>query len=567
MTDHPLSNDINEAPAVSAEQPIEPFAQISMPTSEADTVDAVAPEVPVAAVTEDSAPFDEPAVPFDEPAVPFDEPAVPFDEPVVSFDEPVVPAAPATAPSAAEEAPAVPTAQIPPAEPAAPTAPSVTQAPPVTQFTPPAAQEPQPRPTVPTQSPYASKPLPYAGNSAQRQTAKPPKKKSHLGLKLAAIVLVCTLLGSVFGGAIVGCYFEFFKNDSAQAQKPTQYRPGASSISNNQQTTVPTTTLAQLYSTAVPSIVGITNQYTTYSYFGQSSTSTATGTGFIISEDGEILTNYHVVEGAQQLSVTMYDGAVFEAKVLGYEAESDVALLKINVEGLTPVALGNSDVLAVGEQIAAIGNPLGELTYTMTVGYVSAKGRAVYTDEKPINMMQIDAAINSGNSGGPLFNLAGEVVGITTAKYSGSSNGSATIEGIGFAIPINDVLFILDDLREYGSVQNRAYIGVTITNSIAGGDIPQGALVQSVTRNSCGDKAGLRVSDIIVAVGETTVTSIDTLYQALRPYRAGDTVTMTVFRSGETVELTITFDAAPGESVEEPTEEPSYEFPWDYFFP
>ena len=432
-----------------------------------------------------------------------------------------------------------------------------------------------PRPTAekPTAAPTSEMP------SGPRPTARPTAKKAKskgMGWRIALIALCCSLLGSALGGGLVGYYMsqkddtpakqtEQKEPQSGQLQEPSVQTPqnDQPQSSSQQQTTNPgnTSSLAQIYDNCVPSIVGVTNQYTTYDYFGQPSTSGATGTGFIISEDGEILTNYHVVENAEKLTITMHNGKEYPAELLGYEAESDVALLKIDVEGLQAVKLGDSDALAVGDQVAAIGNPLGELTYTMTVGYVSAKSRAVYTDEMPITMMQIDAAINSGNSGGPLFNLAGEVVGITTAKYSGSINGSAEIEGIGFAIPINDALSIVDDLRQYGSVKNRAYIGVTVTNSQAGGDIPAGALVQSIEKNSSGEKAGLRVSDIITAVGSSTVTDIDTLYSALRPYRAGDTVEITVFRSGETKTLTITFDATPGSETTDETPE-DFDFPW-----
>ncbi len=501
--------------------------------------------------------FTAPVEPTPEPQ--FTAPIQPTEEP--AFTAPVEPApAPAfTEPQPTYTAPYTPTYQPP-------------------QFRAPYGYDPytgKPNPRPQAYSPYTGAP------AAPKQSATPParkpkkeKKSGALGWKVALIGLCFALLGSVLGGVAVGLYFDHKESEStqqvlqpsAQTQKTTEPTTNKSNSVNTQAAT----TLANLYNEAVPSIVGVTNQYTTYNYFGQGSVSTGTGTGFIISSDGEILTNFHVIENAEVLTITMYDGTEYPAKVLGYEAESDVALLKIEAEGLTPVTLGDSDALYVGEQIAAIGNPLGELTYTMTVGYVSAKGRAVYTDEMPINMMQIDAAINPGNSGGPLFNLDGEVVGITTAKYSGTVSGSATIEGIGFAIPINDVLTIVDDLREYGSVQNRAYIGVTVSNSAAAGEIPAGALVQSIEKGSSGDKAGLRVSDIITSVGDTAVYGVDTLYQALRPYRGGDTVEITVFRSGETLTLTITFDSTPSSSEDaevEATEEYSYGFPWDYMFP
>ncbi len=373
-------------------------------------------------------------------------------------------------------------------------------------------------------------------------------------------------MGGAVGGAAVGLYFAD-RNDTAQ----TVVTSGQTVV---QQTNNPPVTqivnegdpisMTQLYQQSVPSIVGITNETTAY-YYGQPYASTSTGTGFIITSDGEILTNYHVIAQADTLTVTLSDGSEYEAAVLGYEEESDVALIKINADGLTPLTIGDSDALLVGEQVAAIGNPLGELTYTMTVGYLSAKSRAVYTEERPINMMQIDAAINPGNSGGPLFNVYGQVVGITTAKYTTSVNGT-TVEGIGFAIPINDVLSILEDLRQYGTVRNRAYIGVTVTNSTS----PVGACVHSVENGSAGQKAGLQEGDVITAVGSYAVTGNDSLYQALRPYRAGDSAELTVYRDGGSITLTITFDSKDSDTTQpEPTEETTQPstggFPWDFF--
>ena len=433
-----------------------------------------------------------------------------------------------------------------------------------------------PQPMQPKFDPYTGKPI------RPEKPPKPPKKKKKsngLGWRLAVFGLCVALVGGIVGGFLGFALAPNGRGSSdrtpdVQLAQPTE--PTSASTQKPAGNMAPPANLSALYEAAVPTIVGIHNEFTTYNYFGQASTSSATGTGFIISADGEILTNYHVIERAEKLTVTMYDGTEYPAEILGYEAESDVALIKVDATDLASVTMGNSDALMVGEQITAIGNPLGELTHTMTVGYVSAKSRAVYTDEMPINMMQIDAAINPGNSGGPLFNLNGEVVGITTAKYSGTLDGSATIEGIGFAIPINDVLAIVNDLREYGSVQNRAYIGVTVTNGVAGGDLPAGALVTSIEKGGPGALAGLRLSDIITAVGESKVYGIDTLYQALRPYRGGDSAELTVFRGGETLKLTITFGTAP-ESEEEPeqiptepeTEAPNetYGFPWDYFFP
>ena len=171
---------------------------------------------------------------------------------------------------------------------------------------------------------------------------------------------------------------------------------------------------------------------------------------FILSEDGYILTNCHVIEGSDEIQVSLYDGSTYKATLVGEDSTNDVALLKIDAKGLQAVSIGDSDQLKVGEKVAAIGNPLGELTYSMTVGYVSALDRTINTDGKPINMLQTDAAINPGNSGGPLLDMDGNVIGITTAKYA-----SDEIEGLGFAIPINDAMEIAYDLMQYGYVKGR----------------------------------------------------------------------------------------------------------------
>ena len=308
-------------------------------------------------------------------------------------------------------------------------------------------------------------------------------------------------------------------------------------------------TLNQIYTANVPAIVSITNEFT-QSVFGQTSTATSAGSGFIITSDGEILTNYHVVEGAEQLTVTLYDGREYPATLIGYEAESDVALIKIEAQGLPVCAIGNSDHVFVGEQIAAIGNPMGELNYTMTVGYVSAVDRFVKTDGTPINMIQVDAAINPGNSGGPVFNLYGEVVGIATAKYSGTISGGATLEGLGFAIPINDVVEILNDLRVNGKVPDRAYMGVMVSMLPLDEDtygLDRGVFVQSVVEGGSAYKAGVRANDIILKIGDVELEAYENLQQTLRKYRAGDETTITVFRSGREVKLNITLDPKPGQ--------------------
>ncbi len=305
-------------------------------------------------------------------------------------------------------------------------------------------------------------------------------------------------------------------------------------------------TPAQVYAANVKSVVAISTQISTTNAFGQVSATASAGSGFIVSENGYIVTNYHVVENAISLKVITHDSKEYPAIVVGYDSANDMAVLKMDAQGLQPVKLGRSDDLIVGDQVVAIGNPLGELTSTLTVGYVSAKDRDISTDGTVINMLQTDAAINPGNSGGPLFNMKGEVVGITTAKYSGMTSSGASIEGIGFAIPIDDVQKKIMDLYQYGYFTG-ASLGVMVrdvdraTAEYYG--IPMGAYVAQVVGGSCAYKAGVQSKDIIVAVGDHSVTGINELSRVLEQFQGGDATTITVWRGGLEVTLEITLDS------------------------
>ena len=270
------------------------------------------------------------------------------------------------------------------------------------------------------------------------------------------------------------------------------------------------------------------------------SNTASSGSGFIISADGYILTNYHVVEKGMTITVTTHSGDSYAATLVGYDDNNDLALLKADAQDLPVAKIGSSGDLIVGDQVVAIGNPLGKLTSTLTVGYISAKGRDVTTEGTIINMLQTDAAINPGNSGGPLFNMKGEVIGITTAKYSGTSSSGATYEGLGFAIPIDDILDKIQQLKEKGYVPT-PYMGVTINNSVAG----MGALVVNVDSSSAAEAAGVRAGDIIVALGNHGVTSVATLTNALQRFRVGDTTIVLVYRNRQMLELSITLTEKP----------------------
>ena len=332
-------------------------------------------------------------------------------------------------------------------------------------------------------------------------------------------------------------------------------------------------TPGQVYAQNVQSVVLITCEVSTNA-FGQVSKGNSFGSGFILSSDGYVATNAHVVENASAIKVTTHNDEVLEAKLIGKDTTNDVAVLKVEAENLPAVVLGSSDDLIVGDQVVAIGNPLGGLTSTMTVGYVSAKDRDVTTEGTTINMIQTDAAINSGNSGGPLFNMKGEVVGITTAKYSGNSGSGASIESIGFAIPIDDVAGMMRDLMDYGYVTG-AYLGVYVKDVPS--DLaqyyrmPMGARVEEVTPGYCAESAGVKVGDISVKLGGHDVESVTDLTRALRKFKAGDTTEIVVFRSGAEVTLSITLDEKPNETetAAEPGKMPengSYDEWRKYFF-
>lgn len=330
-------------------------------------------------------------------------------------------------------------------------------------------------------------------------------------------------------------------------------------------------TASQVYAQNVNTVVAISNSSITTNIYGQTTQTASSGSGFILTEDGYVVTNYHVVEGATTLTVITSDETEYAAKLVGYDESNDVAVLKIEAEGLPYVTLGSSDNLVVGDQVVAIGNPLGELTSTLTAGYVSAINRDVTTESAIINMIQTDAAINPGNSGGPLFNMKGEVIGITTAKYSGTTSSGASIEGIGFAIPIDDVITLIDDLINYGYVTG-AYLGVMVSNMDESNaqmyGLPMGAYVQSATEGYCAAAAGVQPKDIIVALGDIEVTGVTDLTRALRKFSAGDTTTLTVYRGGQELTLTVTLDEKPHEADEsgELPSEGSYEEWFDYFF-
>ena len=287
----------------------------------------------------------------------------------------------------------------------------------------------------------------------------------------------------------------------------------------------------------------------------------AAGSGVIISADGYIVTNYHVIEKAysNNLDVTVmtFDGTEYSASIVGFETGNDIAVLKIDATGLSPVTFGNSDAITMGEIVYAVGNPLGELAYSMSTGTVSGLDREIITEESMIgiNMFQIDAAVNPGNSGGPVYNSRGEVIGIVTAK-----SDATNAEGLGFAIPVNDASSIANDLMTKGYVTGKAYMGVRLDeryNSMYAQyyNMPLGAYVYSVDSGSAAEKAGLQAGDIITKIGEAKISSYTDLKAAVRGYSAGDSTEITLFRAGESLSVSIVFDEVKPEGTLENSNE------------
>lgn len=374
-----------------------------------------------------------------------------------------------------------------------------------------------------------------------------PVKKNRIGMKITALALCCALLGGAVGGGIVWGVSRGGGDTSINVSS----RP-ASSVSINKVDGKTEMTDAEIYAANVNSVVSINVTGTSgTNIFGQPVQTASAGSGFVLTTDGYIVTNYHVIDGAQTVKVTMYNGDTYDATVVGGDEDYDIAVIKIEATDLQPVTIGNSDELNVGDHVAAIGNPLGELTFSMSGGMVSSVNRAINVDGTPFNMIQTDTSINPGNSGGPLFNTYGEVVGIVSAKYS--SYAQESVEGLGFAIPINDVLAMIQDIMTNGYVTNKPYLGVTamtMNQQLAAQfqyDITSGVFISAVEEGGAADKAGLQMGDVITKVDDTEIQSMEDLTAVKKQYSAGDTSTFTIYRQGQTQTVQVTWDSLPAE--------------------
>lgn len=314
----------------------------------------------------------------------------------------------------------------------------------------------------------------------------------------------------------------------------TAEQAGATQIANKKLLTV-----VEIAKKVGPTVVGINTEVQRQTIFGTPATATGSGSGIIISSDGYIVTNNHVIESASKITVLLSDGKEFAAKLIGGDARTDLAVLKMDGNNFPFATLGNSSELQVGELAVAIGNPLGnELAGSVTGGYISALNRSITVDDQKFNLIQTDAAINPGNSGGALVNNYGEVIGINSVKMSASG-----VEGIGFAIPIDEAKPIIEDLKNDGYVKGRPVIGIAGRNVTEQDskyyNIPVGIYVLELTPYSAAERAGVRTADVITEFNGKKVTTIDELNREKEKHKAGDTVTLTVIRGTQTMEISL----------------------------
>lgn len=364
------------------------------------------------------------------------------------------------------------------------------------------------------------------------------RKKSKFGLKIAALMLACTLLGTT-GGTLGAFYLMGANQNNAvevlSLQAPSTVEQLAVTSSSQK------LSLQDVFTNSNPAVVAIATETTGHNAFGQTVNLPAAGSGFVISADGYVVTNNHVIEGADTIKVQMSDGKSYDAKVIGADSYTDLAVLKITASGLKYLSFGDSQSLRVGDQVSAIGNPLGELANTFTVGYISALNREINIDGIPRTMLQTDTAVNSGNSGGPLINEYGYVIGVVSAKSSGSN-----VEGLGFAIPSSVASEIVKELIDNGYVKGRPYMGISAQTRVY--NFNDTVLqVATVEAGSGADKAGIKQGDYILEINGTKIADRESLLGALYKLKAGDTIKIKIQREQQTMTVDLVLGEAKGE--------------------
>lgn len=386
-----------------------------------------------------------------------------------------------------------------------------------------------------SQNVYNSQPYGTAPNhsaNAKPPKAKKPKKQrkpiSRGGIAIALAVTMVLSCGLGFGGG----YFANKVNTSTSGSLNITKTSNSGTTTTASSTSKANST-SEIVKKTADSVVEISTESVVTGSFAQQYVQQGAGSGVIISQDGYILTNNHVINGANSVKVRLRDSTEYDATIIGSDSDNDIALLKVNATGLSPATFGDSNSLAVGDYVVAIGNPLGELGGTVTDGIISALARKVTIEDTQMTLLQTNAQVNPGNSGGGLFNANGELVGIVNAKQSATE-----VEGIAFAIPINNVLDILSDLKEYGYVTGKVDLGIDFTDITSDetafyyGVNQTGCYVLSVDSGSNAEKAGVTRGDLVTKVNDTDVSSSSDITAALEKAEVGDTVTFTVSRRG-----------------------------------
>lgn len=378
--------------------------------------------------------------------------------------------------------------------------------------------------------PYGTAPN-HSANAKPPKAKKPKKQRKPISRGSIAIALAVTMVfscGLGFGGG----YFANKVNTSTSGSLNITKTSNSGTTTTASSTSKANST-SEIVKKTADSVVEISTESVVTGSFAQQYVQQGAGSGVIISQDGYILTNNHVINGANSVKVRLRDGTEYDATIIGSDSDNDIALLKVNATGLSPATFGDSNSLAVGDYVVAIGNPLGELGGTVTDGIISALARKVTIEDTQMTLLQTNAQVNPGNSGGGLFNANGELVGIVNAKQSATE-----VEGIAFAIPINNVLDILSDLKEYGYVTGKVDLGIDFTDITSDetafyyGVNQTGCYVLSVDSGSNAEKAGVTRGDLVTKVNDTDVSSSSDITTALEKAEVGDTVTFTVSRRG-----------------------------------
>ena len=359
-------------------------------------------------------------------------------------------------------------------------------------------------------------------------------------------------------GFASGSLYSTHQNANNVTNQSSNKTPIITTASTNTGTayTLSHTDISGVVEKCADSVVEITIETQSTLYGHYTYTAEGNGSGVIISSDGYILTNNHVISGANKISVTLRNGTKYDATLVGKDSKTDVAIIKIDAKDLTTAVIGNSDSLVVGEVAIAIGNPLGQLGGTVTDGIISALEREIKLDNSTMNLIQTNAAINPGNSGGGLFNANGELIGIVVAKSSG-----VDVEGLGFAIPVNDVKDVINDILEHGYAKNRAFLGVSLrdtsyqTNNNSGmpfysmffSQISYGAAVDEVVTDSPADKAGIKKDDIIISIDNEVISKASDVSSKIANYSVGDKITIGLIRENKTLNVEVTLTEYKGE--------------------